>query len=81
MRASLRSMSSDSKGKVFVKVLKEESPVLKLYGRSVPFKTEPGAGLAVHSLIRALRRQRQGDLFEFESSLVYIVNSRTVRAM
>lgn len=31
-------------------------------------------------VIPALRSQRQGDLCKFEASLVYIVNSRTVRA-
>ena len=32
-------------------------------------------------LTPALRRQRQADLYEFEASLVYIVSSRTVRAV
>ena len=31
------------------------------------------------SLIPALGRQRQGDLCEFEASLVYILSSRTAR--
>jgi hypothetical protein len=33
------------------------------------------------TLILALRRQRQVDLYEFEASLVYKVNSRTARAV
>jgi hypothetical protein len=32
-------------------------------------------------LITVFRRQRQGDLCEFEDSLVYVVSSRTSRAM
>jgi hypothetical protein len=31
-------------------------------------------------LIEALRRQSQGDVCEFQASLVYRVNSRTARA-
>jgi hypothetical protein len=43
-------MSSDSKGKKFVKVLKENSPVLKPDSLSVAFKTESLAlGLVAHS--------------------------------
>lgn len=33
------------------------------------------------SLIPAFRRQREGDLYEFQPSLVYTVRSETVRAM
>jgi hypothetical protein len=32
-------------------------------------------------LIPALRREKQADFFEFQASLLYIVNFRTARAL
>jgi hypothetical protein len=36
--------------------------------------------MMVHALIPALRQQRQGDLSEFDDSLVYRVHSKAARA-
>lgn len=33
--------------------------------------------MVAHSLIISLRRQRQGELYEFEASLVYLGSSKT----
>lgn len=38
-------------------------------------------GKVAHALIPALKKQRQGDLCEFEVSLVYKANSKTVRTV
>ena len=42
-------------------------------------KKKKKLGLVVLVLILALKRQRLGDLFEFETSLVYMVSSRAAR--
>jgi hypothetical protein len=42
---------------------------------------KPSVGLGCSPLVPALRRQRQADLCEFKSSLVYIMSPRTARAM
>lgn len=39
-----------------------------------------GVAMRAGTFSPALGRQRQGDLFEFEASLVYTVDSRTARA-
>ena len=38
-------------------------------------------GVEAHTFNRALRRQKQADLCEFEASLIYRVSSRTARVV
>jgi hypothetical protein len=46
------------------------------------FKTHTDElGLVAHAFNSSTQRQKQGDLCEFEASLLYIVNSRTARAL
>jgi uncharacterized membrane protein len=55
---------------------------LKMTYLSIKFtirKKKKKLGLVVLVLILALKRQRLGDLFEFETSLVYMVSSRAAR--
>ena len=49
--------------------------------RWYPDKNNSKMKMAAHTLIPALRRQRQVDLWEFKGSLVYIESSRAAKAI